>query len=131
MGPSHGLDKRQSHNPVKVLDSAFLFFRPGWDSVRETRGTEAADAHFSPQIRHNSSEKRCHLGVILHGHGHTSCTKRGSAWLIRSLAAMSTCLPLRMNEAEFICDMIAPRGDQENLKERGLFAHSSAGRPPQ
>lgn len=50
----------------------------------------------------------------------------GSAWLMRSLAAISTRLPLRMNEAEFICDMIAPRGDQENLKPRGLFAHSSA-----
>ena len=32
-----------------------------------------------------------------------------------------------MKDAEFICDMIAPRGDQENLKPRGLFAHSSAG----
>ena len=42
------------------------------------------------------------FGGVLHGHAHTSCTNSGSAWLIRSFAAMSTCLPLRMNEAEFI-----------------------------
>ena len=57
--------------------------------------------------------------------------KSSSAWLIRSLAVMLTCLPSRMNEAEFICDMIAPRGDHENLKPRELLAHSSAGSPPQ
>ncbi len=85
----------------------------------------------TPKFDITAQKRKCTFGVVLHGHGHTSCMNSGSAWLIRSLAAMSTCLPLRMNEAEFIWDMIAPRGDQENLKPRGLFEHSRAGRPPQ
>ncbi len=40
----------------------------------------------------------------------TSCTNRRFAVLMRSLAATSTRFPLNMNETEFICDIMAPRG---------------------
>ena len=108
--------------------------RTSWDEGKDLIGVHSGENRLSTTILRIgfSSYARRHAGCMQNRDVIRWAALRNRTLLpIISSAAMSTCLPSRSNEAEFIEDMIAPRGDHEYLNPRGLHARSSAGNPPQ